>query len=756
MNTFKEYRPFLHWAPAALLAVTVLLGCLVGRYDKGNGAKWTDIVATAVCILATVQPTPLALGAAGIVTGITLESLRSFNAREIPALEGRTMTLKAQIVDSRQILYGRSLFGMRVSGVPGLEPAPVDFHLWVDLPQGALEDNRGEVLVRATLKVNDKGFLPRSVLGGSAADGLLMIEKEGSRITRGRKKVIRTISDSGKHNSSGLLKAVSLGQRCEVGARARDILRKTGMYHLLAISGVHVGSAILPFLLFLRSGICIYRRMDPRTVRLIFMTLSICAVSVYLSFTGTSTSAMRAVIYFILTGSALIAGRKSSPVVSLSWCVMIIVCFGPGRQPDVPLMLSALAVTGITLSNRGGLNVFKSTLRMVLGAILFTLPVAVWLAGGIPIIAPLANILAGIPFGLILIPLAVLLDLVALFPAVPLQQIAGIWLGLADLVLGIMAILADQYFSFLYLTGPGCLLASLAAVTGLSVWWRKGFGIKTGAMVFLSIIIVSGIGMLITERVGQKDLYIFFPGIGQADAAVIKHQGRTVLIDCGPPAAPGLDSPVARALQHLGIGRIDDLFLTHHHPDHIGGLDDIITRWPIGNLYVPEGYAEDPGKDEIVGQVRKFPQVRYLQYGDIVRSALLEFMVLGPRKGELTDPDINRRSLQLLMHMGPVTALFTGDAGWDQVKRSLDLIQDLSLLKVPHHGSKTGFPPEGLSDALKRVKGKNGFIAVCPSNPPGKNHLPSSKVVDWFGIRGLKLDFTGDNGVKIRYSMADS
>jgi hypothetical protein len=49
-----------------------------------------------------------------------------------------------------------------------------------------------------------------------------------------------------------------------------------------------------------------------------------------------------------------------------------------------------------------------------------------------------------------------------------------------------------------------------------------------------------------------------------------------------------------------------------------------------------------------------------------------------------------------------------------------------------------------------------GFIAVCPSRPPGNRHLPASEVVRWFEGRGITLVYAGDNGVNIRYQKGGS
>jgi hypothetical protein len=108
-------------------------------------------------------------------------------------------------------------------------------------------------------------------------------------------------------------------------------------------------------------------------------------------------------------------------------------------------------------------------------------------------------------------------------------------------------------------------------------------------------------------------------------------------------------------------------------------------------------------------------------------------------------------SLQLLLVVDDFVSLFTGDASWDQVWRSMGMTSSLDLLKVPHHGSKKGFPSADMDDTVISISDNSNLIAVCPSRPPGRRPLPAPEVVRWFEGRGVGFVYTGDNGVKIRY-----
>jgi competence protein ComEC len=306
-------------------------------------------------------------------------------------------------------------------------------------------------------------------------------------------------------------------------------------------------------------------------------------------------------------------------------------------------------------------------------------------------------------------------------------------------------------YSFLDLSYGGCLAATLAAVAGVMVWWRNQYSTRSGIVISLVIVAFSGVGQFIHDEYDRDRLIINFPAVGQADAAIIRRNGMTILMDCGPQGLPGRDCPVTRSLRRYGISKINAVYLSHLHPDHAGGLREILTLWPVEAIYSPEELGRE-GLPKLMpeGDVTA-SRVHILKCGDVVRLWPFSFRVLGPDPAENTGKDMNRGSLQILVEVSDFHALFTGDAGWDQVGRVLNTLPGLDLLKIPHHGSRDGFPPDGLESVFNRLQRGAGFKAVCPSDPPGNRHLPAAEVTDWFAERGIELVYTGVNGVIIRY-----
>jgi beta-lactamase superfamily II metal-dependent hydrolase len=74
---------------------------------------------------------------------------------------------------------------------------------------------------------------------------------------------------------------------------------------------------------------------------------------------------------------------------------------------------------------------------------------------------------------------------------------------------------------------------------------------------------------------------VYFLDIGQGDSILFVLDGKTILIDAG---APDMGDRVVRDLKALGVSRIDLLVATHPHSDHIGGMQEVLAAFPVGQV----------------------------------------------------------------------------------------------------------------------------------------------------------------------------
>lgn len=180
---------------------------------------------------------------------------------------------------------------------------------------------------------------------------------------------------------------------------------------------------------------------------------------------------------------------------------------------------------------------------------------------------------------------------------------------------------------------------------------------------------------------------ILFVNVGKADAAILRFGDSAVLIDTGSASsAPQLIA----GLNALGVAKIDAVFLTHSHSDHVGGLEALAANYTVPIVYSPYFSETDKnGENKIVKRIDKLglPHAE-LRAGDSVPLAGgVSFSVLGPL--ERNEQDDNDNSLVLRFTYDGRTFLFVGDMQFAEEQTLIASGADLDsdVLKVGNHGN---------------------------------------------------------------------
>jgi beta-lactamase superfamily II metal-dependent hydrolase len=191
---------------------------------------------------------------------------------------------------------------------------------------------------------------------------------------------------------------------------------------------------------------------------------------------------------------------------------------------------------------------------------------------------------------------------------------------------------------------------------------------------------------------GDGQLHVYFVDVGQGDGIIIvTPDERVVLIDSGPPAGA---ADFVEELRYLGVQRINLALISHAHADHIGGLQSVIDAFEVMR-YGDPGF---PHTSEIYLRllervVQSGAETFRLHRGQtIMLDDDVQIRVLSPGSEYLfgTRSDPNSNSLVLLLEYGDVSMLFMGDAEGETEALVLrdDLVPDIDVLKVAHHGSR--------------------------------------------------------------------
>lgn len=235
------------------------------------------------------------------------------------------------------------------------------------------------------------------------------------------------------------------------------------------------------------------------------------------------------------------------------------------------------------------------------------------------------------------------------------------------------------------------------------------------------------------EFVAQEDLLIDFIDVGQADSILVRNQDKIMLIDAGTNEA---GETVVKYLQNLGITKIDYLVGTHPHEDHIGGLDDVINNFDIGQIYMPKIETTTKTFEDVLEAIEnKNLTVTAPNKGDKIElgQAVGEFMT----EPILDKDNLNVSSLVLRLEFGNTSYLFMGDA--EEENEETIRCPKTDVLKVGHHGSSTS----SRKSFLEQVQPKYAIIMAGKDNSYG---LPTQETIDKLHNIGSEIYRTDEDG----------
>lgn len=211
-----------------------------------------------------------------------------------------------------------------------------------------------------------------------------------------------------------------------------------------------------------------------------------------------------------------------------------------------------------------------------------------------------------------------------------------------------------------------------------------------------------------SEITDTHDFFVYFINTGRSDSILIGIDGKHYLIDTGEDTSvPAIE----KALETFGVTRLEGVFLTHTHSDHIGGLPEISEKYQIDRLYTAEiTERTKKGKsklEELAAECGLTEVHTKLNRGDaVVIADNVVFNILGPI--ELNTGDDNDNSLVMMLRVNGRKLLFAGDMQFAEEISLMDAFADADanagidlradVLKVGNHGN-----PDATSDSFAKA-----------------------------------------------------
>ncbi|HOI12298.1 MAG TPA: MBL fold metallo-hydrolase [Methanoculleus sp.] len=234
------------------------------------------------------------------------------------------------------------------------------------------------------------------------------------------------------------------------------------------------------------------------------------------------------------------------------------------------------------------------------------------------------------------------------------------------------------------------------------------------------------------------DLAVHFIDVGQGDSILIEFRDKTMLIDAGER---GMGERVIAYLEDRSVERLDVVVATHAHSDHIGGLADVISAYPVGRFVD----AAQPHPTATYEDLLALVEDQGISYTAAERGQTialdpdLEILILNPGAQPLGDA--NEDSVVLKMTYGDISYLFTGDAGTpaEESMAAVGLDLDADVLKVGHHASRYASSAEFLSVVSPAIS----VIPVGEGNDYGHPHEEAVERLEATGSRIYRTDLDG-------------
>jgi len=714
---------------------------------------------------------PAALAALLLAAGLSVGAARlgALAESDLAARIGDTVALRATLVDlpvQKDETLDVPVRVTALDGAPVEEPAHLSLHLDDEDPVAI--DHCGPLTEGALLALDDVRVeaLPEPPADGGFDYGRYLARRgEHVRLTAalddlrlaGRRGGIQGLVDSLRRASrthlyrglhlpvSEVLQGMVLGDDEGVSDEIVDDFRRSGLLHIMAVSGENVVllCAMWSFALML-FGV----PRVPRTLALVPI------VAAYVLLTGASPSIVRAGIAGIAGLAAVLVSRPAD-----GWLVWLIpgcwlLTANPYNLFDVSFQLSFAAVAGLLLLARPltrALRFLPGPLAEQAGvttaASIATTPVSMLAFGSTSVVAVAANLAGGFVLGPIMFlgMLSLLAGFVSGWLSLPLNLLAGLFIGFLLEVSGFFGRLSFAVYEWqgptlglllaAVLAGELAVLRLLARQRGLSTAAYAAGRRRRARVAVVTAALVGAALVLAPVAPGAPSApALRFLAVGEGAAALVQApDGTTVLIDAGP-------DPLGMRLRRLGVDHVDLLVLSHGHADHVGGLPDVLDRLPVGVALLPVPLEPSAALQALAADLTAAGAEVSTCAAPLVFSGegwRLRVLPTSPPPGAAGNQGENDAALVVVVELGAQRVLVPGDAE-GEVLADLDL-PPCDVVELPHHGSRGG-----VDEALLEELDPSLAVISVGENRFGHPTPEMLTLVSSLGIPCLRTDQAGD------------
>lgn len=547
---------------------------------------------------------------------------------------------------------------------------------------------------------------------------------------------------------AGILAAMLLGEKGDMDADIKGLYQKSGIAHILAISGLHISLL----------GMGLYKML-----RRIFIPPKICSacaaavIFLYAVMVGGGSSVARAVCMFVLFLLADILERSYDLLTALAFAALVILIKNPRELTAAGFLLSFTAVLGIALlmdvfsapaqgedSQKHIWHIVWKPLSTTLSVQLMTLPVMLWFYYTISPYAVFLNLLV-VPLmsGVLLTTIAAVTVRIPLLLQLPAALLHLIELSCKlfrnlpgwQLVVGRPKMWQIVLYYFILF---GLLAARFLCMRREKDKNKKGIGDKSPLWP-LCMCAACLILLLPTRRMDALDML----SVGQGDCVVLRTQeGCCVLSDAGSSSEKQIGRyRLLPYLKYNGIRHVSAVFLSHAHSDHYSAILELFETAKDEGITVDAlvlgsiAKGNERYRKVVDAALACGCKVYYMKTGDTAAFGALQISCIYEGT-EVPVSDENDESMVLYASLSGLTVLLTGDSTQESDKRVLQELKKRGItsvmcLKTAHHGARTATGQE----LLEYITPQAALISCSKDNSYGHPHTQTLERLEAVGAR---------------------
>ena len=561
------------------------------------------------------------------------------------------------------------------------------------------------------------------------------------RVDRLRQKIqTRMKTVLGDAPQAGVLIALAIGEQNAINQDGWRVFWRTGVGHLMSISGLHVTMIAslfywIAFRLWGRVPALALRLPAQRAATLVG---ALTALS-YALIAGFSVPTQRTVFMLGAVAIALWLGRTTSGTRILAWALLAVLLFDPWAvlAPGCWLSFGAVAAIFFVSANRiGQVSSLKGAALTQLAVTLGLLPMTLALFQEVSVISPIANAFAIPIVSLVVVPITLL---GAVLPIDFLLHLAHQIMAWCYWALDFLSTTPNAVWQS---HAPSKVAVALALMGVALLLMPRGMGLRlVGAVVMLPLF------LHVPATPKEGELWVTLLDVGQGLAAVVRTATHTLVYDTGPVFSPESDAGSRIIVPYLrgeGLTKLDALIVTHDDEDHTGGVRSIISArnpsWVMTSI--------SPTREILRGA----REVVSCDTRDTWHWDGVDFAILHPMAEDYNDPKRKNNNMGCTLKITAPggTLLLTADiekrSEAELTARDSEALK-ADVMTVPHHGSKTSSTDEFL-DAVAPT------LALMPVGYRNRFKHPHDDVVARYAARGIAVMRTDERGaLRLKFSV---